>query len=53
MPRSTAFRLGSKYLDEENDKAKNIALFRSINVVVHVVESTCMKPKPLVQMKRY
>lgn len=48
MPRSTAFRLGSKYLDEENDKAKNVALLRSINVVVHVVENTCMKPKPLV-----
>jgi len=45
--RSTAFRLGSRYLDEENDKAKNVALLRSINVVVHTVESTCMNPKPL------
>lgn len=45
--RSTAFRLGSRYLDEENDKAKNVALLRSINVVVHTIEKTCMKPKPL------
>jgi len=45
--RSTAFRLGSQYLNEENDKAKNVALLRSINVIVHIVESTCMKPKPL------
>ncbi|KAL7528650.1 hypothetical protein ACHAWF_002649, partial [Thalassiosira exigua] len=45
--RSTAFRLGSQYLDDENDKAKNVALLRSINVIVHIVESACMKPKPL------
>lgn len=45
--RSTAFRLGSQYLNEENDKAKNVALMRSINVVVHTVENTCMQPKPL------
>lgn len=41
--RSTAFRLGSQYLDDENDMAKNVALLRSINVVVHVLESTCMQ----------
>ena len=41
--RSTAFRLGSQYLDEEHDKAKNVALLRCINVVVHTVEMSCMK----------
>jgi len=46
--RSTAFRLGSQYLDDENDRAKNVALLRSVNVIVHVVERTCMKCKPLV-----
>lgn len=46
--RSTAFRLGSQYLDEENDRAKNVALMKSINVIVHIIETTCMKLKPLV-----
>lgn len=46
--RSTAFRLGCQYLDQENDKAKNVALLRSINVIVHIIENTCMKSKPLV-----
>lgn len=41
--RSTAFRLGSQYLNDENDKARNVALLRSINVVVHIIEKTCMK----------
>eukprot|EP00571_Detonula_confervacea_P009856 CAMPEP_0172301444 /NCGR_PEP_ID=MMETSP1058-20130122/3332_1 /TAXON_ID=83371 /ORGANISM="Detonula confervacea, Strain CCMP 353" /LENGTH=513 /DNA_ID=CAMNT_0013011561 /DNA_START=7 /DNA_END=1548 /DNA_ORIENTATION=+ len=45
--RSTAFRLGSQYLNEENDKAKNVALLRSINVIVHTVETTCMTSRPL------
>ena len=41
--RSTAFRIGSQYISEENQKEKNVALLRSINAVVHIVESTCMK----------
>jgi hypothetical protein len=41
--RSAAFRLGSQYLDEEGDREKNVALFRSVNVVVHIIENTCMK----------
>ena len=41
--RSTAFRVGSQYLNEDNDKAKNVSLMRSINVVVHTLEFTCMK----------
>ncbi|KAL7486371.1 hypothetical protein ACHAW6_011964 [Cyclotella cf. meneghiniana] len=45
--RSAAFRLGSQYLDEEGDRDKNVALFRSVNVVVHIIEDTCMKIKPL------
>jgi hypothetical protein len=41
--RSAAFRLGSRYLDEDGDKDKTVALFRSVNVVVHIVENACMK----------
>ena len=41
--RSAAFRLGSQYLDEDGDKDKNVALFRSINVVVHIIEKCCMQ----------
>lgn len=41
--RSSAFRLGSQYLDEDGDKDKNVALFRSVNVVVHIIEKCCMK----------
>jgi len=44
--RTAAFRIGSEYLDENNDKEKNLSLLRSINVVVHVLENTCMKTKP-------
>lgn len=46
--RTTAFRIGCQYLNDGNDKAKNVALLRSINVVVHTVETTCMVSKPLV-----
>lgn len=46
--RSTAFRIGSEFLNEDNDRAANVSLFRSINVVVHSLELTCMKPKPFV-----
>eukprot|EP00557_Chaetoceros_sp_GSL56_P014737 CAMPEP_0176485866 /NCGR_PEP_ID=MMETSP0200_2-20121128/5267_1 /TAXON_ID=947934 /ORGANISM="Chaetoceros sp., Strain GSL56" /LENGTH=507 /DNA_ID=CAMNT_0017882537 /DNA_START=368 /DNA_END=1891 /DNA_ORIENTATION=+ len=45
--RATAFRLGSQYLDGESNKEKNDALLRSINVVVHIIETTCMRIKPL------
>jgi hypothetical protein len=41
--RSSAFRIGSQYLDEDGDKDKNVALFRSVNVVVHIIEKCCMK----------
>lgn len=32
--RSTAFRLGSRYLSDESDRGANVALLKSINVVV-------------------
>lgn len=41
--RSSAFRLGSQYLDEDGDRDKNVALFRSVNVVVHIIEKCCMR----------
>jgi hypothetical protein len=41
--RNAAFRLGSQYLDEDGDREKNVALFRSVNVVIHVIEKCCMK----------
>ena len=41
--RSSAFRLGSRYLDDSRDREKILALFRSVNVVVHIIEKCCMK----------
>lgn len=41
--RTSAFRLGSQYLDQDGDKDKNVALFRSVNVVVHIIEKCCMR----------
>jgi poly(U)-specific endoribonuclease len=39
--RSTAFRIGSDFLTEEHDQ--NVSLLRSINVIVHALETTCMR----------
>ncbi|KAL7466261.1 hypothetical protein ACHAXS_006552 [Conticribra weissflogii] len=44
--RTAAFRIGSEYLDENNNKERNVALLRSINVVVHTVENACMITRP-------
>jgi hypothetical protein len=41
--RTTAFRLAAQYLDEDGRRAKNAALLKSINVIVHIIETTCMK----------
>lgn len=41
--RTSAFRLAAQYLDEGGRKAKNVALLKSINVIVHIIETTCMK----------
>ena len=41
--RTTAFRLAAQYLDEDGRKAKNAALLKSIHVIVHIIETTCMK----------
>ncbi len=37
--RSSAFRIGSDFLGDDNDK--NVQLLRCINVVVHAFESSC------------
>ena len=39
--RSSAFRIASEYLSEE-DSITNVQLLRCINVIVHVIEKTCM-----------
>lgn len=41
--RAAAFRIGCEFLSDDNDA--NIALLRSINTVVHILETTCMEPK--------
>ena len=37
--RSSAFRIGSDFLGDDNDK--NVQLLRCINVVVHAFETSC------------
>mmetsp|Transcript_55621 Transcript_55621/g.64996 ORF Transcript_55621/g.64996 Transcript_55621/m.64996 type:complete len:473 (+) Transcript_55621:34-1452(+) len=44
--RASAFKIGSEYLND--DKAKNISLFRCINVIVHVIEQRYFESKPYV-----
>ena len=39
--RSQAFRIGNEFLT--NDEEKNKSLLRTINFVVHVIETTCMQ----------
>lgn len=41
--RAAAFRIGCEFLSDDNDS--NIALLRSINAIVHVLETTCMVAK--------
>jgi poly(U)-specific endoribonuclease len=38
--RSTAFRLGCGFLSDDSDQ--NVALLRTINAIVHSLETTCM-----------
>jgi len=40
--RSSAFRIGSEFLTDDNDGNTN--LLRCINRIVHAVETTCMEP---------
>lgn len=42
--RASAFRIGCDYLTD--DRENNTSLLRCINVVVHIFESVCLKPKP-------
>uniref|UniRef100_A0A7S2S4N9 EndoU domain-containing protein n=1 Tax=Eucampia antarctica TaxID=49252 RepID=A0A7S2S4N9_9STRA len=41
--RAAAFRIGCEFLSD--DKESNISLLRSVNAIVHILESTCMVPK--------
>lgn len=42
--RATAFQVGCEFL-QENDNEANVRLLRCINLLVHYIESICMKPK--------
>jgi poly(U)-specific endoribonuclease len=42
--RATAFRVGCDYLSE--DRESNVKLLKCINVIVHALETSCLKPKP-------
>ena len=42
--RATAFRVGCDFLTD--DKETNIKLLKCINVIVHALETSCLKPKP-------
>lgn len=44
--RAAAFKIGCEFLAD--DKATNVNLLRSINVVVHMFEQSCLAPKPYV-----
>jgi len=44
--RAAAFRIGCEFLKDDNRDA-NVALLRCVNVIVHALEKTCMKPKSL------
>ena len=39
--RATAFKVAANHLSE--NKSKNVALLRSINVIIHCFESTCLR----------
>lgn len=39
--RATAFRIGCESLTD--DKEKNVALLRTINAMVHAIETTCLE----------
>jgi hypothetical protein len=41
--RSTAFRIGSEYIDASGNEDKLVALLRAINCVTHAIETTCMQ----------
>lgn len=41
--RALAFKVGCDYLSDDNDS--NIKLLRCINVIVHVLEQSCLEPK--------
>jgi len=42
--RATAFRVGCDFLTD--DKESNIKLLKCINIIVHALETSCLKPKP-------
>lgn len=42
--RAAAFKVGCDFLTD--DKEANIKLMKCINVIVHALETTCLKPKP-------
>ena len=39
--RATAFRIGCEFLSDDNDA--NTALLRTINAMVHAIETTCLE----------
>lgn len=39
--RATMFRIGSEYLSD--NRAKNVALLKSINILVHAFETSCLR----------
>lgn len=43
--RATAFRVASEFLAD--DKDSNVSLLRTVNYIVHAIESNCMQPKEL------
>jgi poly(U)-specific endoribonuclease len=43
--RATAFRIASEFLTD--DKDSNVSLLRTINFIVHAIESNCMQPRTL------
>jgi poly(U)-specific endoribonuclease len=44
--RATAFKIGCEFITED-DHEKNVSLLRTINFIVHSIETVCMEPKPL------
>ena len=39
--RATAFRIGCEYL--KDNRGPNVALLKSINAIVHAIETTCLE----------
>ena len=43
--RASAFRIASEFLTD--DKDKNVSLLRTINFIVHAIETNCLQPRAL------